>query len=723
MDQAETPAAAGPETGEPAKRLLGTTVGGRYKVVSLLGEGGMGAVYLVEHALMRKRMALKVLNSELSKNREMVARFEREAMAAAHLEHPNVVAATDLGTTDEGSLFLVLEFIDGKSLRDQLNFGPLSPARVIHIARQVASALQRAHSVGIVHRDLKPENIMIMNRDGDPDFVKVLDFGLAKIRIEALVEDVSQRSETLTKYGTIFGTPAYMAPEQAAGGEVDGRTDLYALGVVMYELLTGWVPFDADDPAVILRQQILAPVPPMAQKAPSVKVPATLEAMVMKLLEKNPDNRHKDARALLDALTELAMAEGLRYEPSTPLGRLNIPNSGIRDIDSRPTVMGDKDYPAQAAATGGESVAQIEIVSPSAVQIPAVAGAAASAKATGGVPATKAGDSGGKHPALPAGKDSARDKDEANRAVGHAATVPALSASSNEIVPAGSAGGLPAKLALVLSTISQKWSALLGFVRGKLPEKHRGVSQWALGTAVAAALLLPTFFLFGLLIGSDEDSDSAVVGMVGFASDADMQKAVEKGPAALLKLRNKYPNDSRTHRALVKAYGKAGELGSALQAIPPLLTVDPAAAYDDQILRLVADAALQPQTSEPAVQLLEQKMGEYGVDMLIELADRTTMEPYRGRLTMSLSKEAVRKLASPDGVMVLDLRNAASCEAKKALVAKAGKQGGKRTLETLLKLQIPTGCGPGAQTDCWPCLRKGNALQSAINEIRQRGIL
>lgn len=157
MDQAETPAAAGPETGEPAKRLLGTTVGGRYKVVSLLGEGGMGAVYLVEHALMRKRMALKVLNSELSKNREMVARFEREAMAAAHLEHPNVVAATDLGTTDEGSLFLVLEFIDGKSLRDQLNFGPLSPARVIHIARQVASALQRAHSVGIVHRDLKPD--------------------------------------------------------------------------------------------------------------------------------------------------------------------------------------------------------------------------------------------------------------------------------------------------------------------------------------------------------------------------------------------------------------------------------------------------------------------------------------------------------------------------------------------------------------------------------------
>ena len=140
-------------------RLVGTTLGGRYKVLSLLGEGGMGAVYLVEHVLMRKRMALKVLNAELSKNREMVARFEREAMAAAHLEHPNVVAATDLGFTDDGALFLVLEFIDGKSLRDVLGFGPLTAARVIHIARQTASALQRAHSVGIVHRDLKPDKI------------------------------------------------------------------------------------------------------------------------------------------------------------------------------------------------------------------------------------------------------------------------------------------------------------------------------------------------------------------------------------------------------------------------------------------------------------------------------------------------------------------------------------------------------------------------------------
>ena len=722
MDQAESAQPPpGSETSEGAKRLVGTTVGGRYKVTSLLGEGGMGAVYLVEHMLMRKRMALKVLNAELSKNREMVARFEREAMAAAHLEHPNVVAATDLGFTDEGALFLVLEFIDGKSLREVLNFGPISSARVIHIARQISSALQRAHSVGIVHRDLKPENVMIMNRDGDPDFVKVLDFGLAKIRLEALVDDISQRSETLTKYGTIFGTPAYMAPEQAAGGEVDGRTDLYALGAVMYELLTGWVPFDADDPSVILRQQILAPVPPMSQKAPSVKVPAALDAMVMKLLEKNPDNRYKDARHLLDALAELAAAEGLRYEPSSPLGRLNIPNSGVRDLDNRPTVMGDKDYPGQAGT--GESMAQIDIISSESNRggsLPATA----APKGTGGVPVLKGADGSGKNLANSPHKDAAASA-EAHRAAGVAATVPAMASSSGETpapLPTANTQTFQERLAKLAAVLGPKWTQLLASVRSKLPEKHRGISQWALGTAVAAVLLLPVFFVFGILLSGEDDGEAAVVGMVGYATDSDMQKAVEKGPAALLKLRNKYPNDSRTHRALVKAYGKNGELGSALQAITPLLQIDPAAAYDEQILRIVADAALQPQTSEPAMQLLEQQMGEYGVDTLIDLADRTTMEPYRGRLLQSLAKDSVRRLASADGLIVLDLRSASSCEAKRALLGKAGKQGGRRTHELLLKLQVPNGCGPGGQTDCWSCLRRGNPLQAAINEIKQRGL-
>jgi serine/threonine-protein kinase len=163
--------------------LVGTTLGGRYLIEKLLGEGGMGAVYQAEHTHMRKRLAVKVLHPEMSRLPEVVARFEREAMAAAHIEHPNVAAATDFGKLDDGSFFLVLEYVEGKSLRDAIAVGPMELGRTLHIARQTASALARAHALGIVHRDLKPENIMLVAREGDANVVKVLDFGIAKVPI------------------------------------------------------------------------------------------------------------------------------------------------------------------------------------------------------------------------------------------------------------------------------------------------------------------------------------------------------------------------------------------------------------------------------------------------------------------------------------------------------------------------------------------------------------
>src|SRR5258708_7868476 len=161
--------------------LVGVVLSGRYHIKKLIGEGGMGAVYQAEHTHMRKRFAVKVLHPEMSRLPEVVARFEREAMAAAHIEHPNVAGATDFGKLEDGSFFLVLEYVEGKSLRDAISEGRLEFGRVLHVARQIASALARAHALGIVHRDLKPENIMLVQRDDDPDFVKVLDFGIAKV--------------------------------------------------------------------------------------------------------------------------------------------------------------------------------------------------------------------------------------------------------------------------------------------------------------------------------------------------------------------------------------------------------------------------------------------------------------------------------------------------------------------------------------------------------------
>ncbi len=285
--------------------LIGTTLSGRYRIERLLGEGGMGAVYQAEHTHMRKRLAVKVLHPEMSRLPEVVARFEREAMAAAHIDHPNVAAATDFGKLEDGSFFLVLEYVEGKSLRDILMQGRLELGRALHVVRQTTAALGRAHALGIVHRDLKPENVMLISREGDDDFVKVLDFGIAKVPVgdfSAAAHPITSAQPALTQLGMVYGTPEYMAPEQALGQAVDARADLYSLGVITYEMLTGYRPFDHDSKVTLLGMHVTAPVPPMAKFAPDANIPPEVEALVAKLLAKDSNHRFTDAKDLVDAI-------------------------------------------------------------------------------------------------------------------------------------------------------------------------------------------------------------------------------------------------------------------------------------------------------------------------------------------------------------------------------------------------------------------------------------
>src|SRR5690606_24993107 len=237
-------------------------------------------VYAAEHVLMRKRLAVKVLHRELTLVPEVVARFEREAMAAANIEHPNVAGATDFGRLPDGSVFLVLEYVQGRSLREELARGRMPVVRALHIARQIAAALCAAHGHGIVHRDLKPENVMLVERDGDPDFVKVLDFGVAKVPIG---EIPAPGSSPISRAGMVFGTPEYMAPEQALGEAVDGRADLYALGAMLFEMLAGVRPFVSNTPVGILGQQLSQPPPRFAERIPPGIVPPSVEQLVHRL--------------------------------------------------------------------------------------------------------------------------------------------------------------------------------------------------------------------------------------------------------------------------------------------------------------------------------------------------------------------------------------------------------------------------------------------------------
>ncbi len=285
----------------------GTILGDRYRIDVLLGEGGMGRVYAAEHVLMRKRLAVKVLHRELTSVPDVVLRFEREAMAAAHIEHPNVAAATDFGKLPDGSVFLVLEYVQGKSLREEIAEGPMVVERALHIARQIGLALASAHELKIVHRDLKPENVMLVHKGGDPDFVKVLDFGIAKVPIGETEESVGK---SITKAGMIFGTPEYMAPEQALGQNVDGRADLYALGVITYEMLSGVRPFTSHAEMGILGQQLANPPPSFAERAPGLAIPPQVEQLVLRLLAKEVDQRFQRAKEVVMTIDSLLGVSG-----------------------------------------------------------------------------------------------------------------------------------------------------------------------------------------------------------------------------------------------------------------------------------------------------------------------------------------------------------------------------------------------------------------------------
>jgi eukaryotic-like serine/threonine-protein kinase len=295
-----------------AESLVGSVISGRYLIERLIGEGGMGAVYQAEHTHMRKRMAVKVLHPEMSRLSEVVARFEREAMVAAHIDHPNVAAATDFGKLEDGSFFLVLEYVEGRSLRDAITEGRFELGRAIHVARQMASALGRAHSLGIVHRDLKPENVMLVARENDPDFAKVLDFGIAKVPVGELSGEPKTPGQALTQLGMVYGTPEYMAPEQALGQPVDLRADLYALGVILFEMIAGERPYDHSSKVALLGMHVTAPIPRMGDRVPDANVPPEIEAIVSQLLAKEATARFNDARELIEALDAAAASLAAR---------------------------------------------------------------------------------------------------------------------------------------------------------------------------------------------------------------------------------------------------------------------------------------------------------------------------------------------------------------------------------------------------------------------------
>jgi serine/threonine protein kinase len=320
-----------PRCGAPVvDPMIGSVVGDRYRVVSRIGVGGMGAVYRAEHTMMRRDLAIKVLLPELGGKDEFARRFEREAESASRLQHPNIIAVTDFGRTTEGRLFLAMEFLAGESLSSVIAAGPLPRERALKIVRQILRGLEHAHGAGVVHRDLKPDNIMLIERDGQPDVVKILDFGIAKV-----TEPVSGNGpggNALTQAGVIFGTPEYLSPEQALGEVVDARADIYAAGVILYEMLAGRRPFESEDKVKIISMHLAHAPPRIREVSSTVDVPAALEQVVLQALEKSRENRFANAVAFLQALEDSeSLDDGAEVGATVPA--LGFPGGGAGSLD------------------------------------------------------------------------------------------------------------------------------------------------------------------------------------------------------------------------------------------------------------------------------------------------------------------------------------------------------------------------------------------------------
>ncbi|MGH1340710.1 MAG: protein kinase domain-containing protein [Nannocystales bacterium] len=282
--------------------LVDTVLADRYRVVKKLGEGGMGTVYLAEHTTINKRLAIKVLSPEFSHKQDLVDRFLQEARAASMIDQENVVEITDFGSTPGGSVFFVMEFLNGEDLSDTIkNTGPLPWARVKPIMLQIVEALKCAHEAGIVHRDMKPDNCFRIKRGSNSDFIKVLDFGIAKVTSD----EGEGGGKNLTRTGMIFGTPEYMSPEQAKGEKVDHRVDVYALGIILYELLTGRVPFTADTFMGILTKHMFEPPAAPSTVAPSIDVPEQVEAIILKALQKDREYRFQSMEEMGAAIDKV----------------------------------------------------------------------------------------------------------------------------------------------------------------------------------------------------------------------------------------------------------------------------------------------------------------------------------------------------------------------------------------------------------------------------------
>lgn len=367
-------------------RLIGQVLAGKYRIDEKIDEGGMGCVYRATHVLMEKTVAVKVLHPALAADDKIVARFTREAKAASRISHPHAINVTDFGESENGIVYLVMEYLRGRTLKDIVRSeGPMPLTRVVEIVRQVSGALEAAHEQGVVHRDLKSDNIMLEEATGG-DWAKVLDFGIAKIQQTA--QSVHETDPGLTSPNLIIGTPQYMSPEQCSqASNIDTRSDVYSFGVILYEMLAGHVPFSGDSPTAIMMKHLQEPTPSILEERKDL--PASVGRVIARALAKRPEDRYQKAGELYEELSAAA-AEASNpstdaFAPAASTARVVVPTG---QNEPARTTLGERDDEATVVSANysrprsGElpppvaPVAEHSTFSPWRIAVPALAAVA-----------------------------------------------------------------------------------------------------------------------------------------------------------------------------------------------------------------------------------------------------------------------------------------------------------------------------------------------------------
>ena len=682
---------------------VGTVLADRYRLNELVGEGGMGKVYGAEHIHMRKRVAVKVLHRELTTVPEVVARFEREAMAAANIDHPNVAIATDFGKLADGAVFLVLEFVQGKNLRDEVASGPFDVPRALHIARQIAGALGAAHTQSIVHRDLKPENVMLIEKGGDPDFVKVLDFGIAKVPIDQIAKeapsDAPKSGHVITRAGMVFGTPEYMAPEQALGQNVDGRADLYALGVILFEMITGTRPFSGDDKASILGQQ-LSKLPPRLAEKLGTEVPESVEQIVVRLLAKEVALRFQKAEEVAGAIEAVIGPIPRPQLPSSP--GLPVPHVG------KPTFLPHDPLPRF----------------PSAHTLPRVDGLAGVLKEVQPVAVIP----GAEAPEVPS---SVREKDILPSADSASAPVASRVAFAKELASRVS-------VAKEIVPRAKQWLSRAGSSLDKTRERwpvpvRRKLSRVSGESIVLfgmiAASVLTTVILIGLLssgAGSSEPATADRSESVAATTASSIAPAAPKGPtaaeldrakasgaAALEALAQKFPESATVQLELAEASVAGQQYVKATGAVGRALALDGELKNDPRTARVLFQAAQVKDSQDATFALLEGPMAARGADILYDLVVQKGVKPG----TQTRAERYVRSSdfgvhASPELKVAVAMRKSKNCAEVRANLPEVQRIGDERSLPYLEFFQ--------RKTQHYACLTEGGLLDATLAAVKKR---